>query len=51
MDGISALIMIIILLIISAFVLATSSSLVGCFGGFFLLTILAYITIYEFNAD
>ena len=51
MDGISDLIIIIILLIISGFVLATSSSLIGCFGGFFLLTILSYITIYEFNAD
>ena len=50
MDGISALISIILLLLISAFILAVSKNLLGIIGAFVLLVITSYITIYNFNA-
>lgn len=51
MDGISALIAIIMLLLISFFIIAKSTGMVGIIGSFILLVIISYITIYEFNAN
>lgn len=49
MDGISALISIILLLMISTFILGVSEGLVGIIGGFLLLVVTSYITVYNFK--
>lgn len=51
MDGINVFITLIILLIIAYIGLLKAETLTGVFGGFFLLTLVAYMTIYMFNAE
>jgi hypothetical protein len=51
MDGISALITIIFLLLLAFLTLLMATAPFGILCGFFLLTIIAYITIYSFDAD
>ncbi len=51
MDGITAFISIIFLLIISFIGIIRSETLFGVFCAFILLTFVSYITIYLFNAD
>ena len=51
MDGVSILITIIILLIISFIGLVRSETLLGVFMCFILLTITSYITLYLFDAS
>lgn len=49
MDGLSAFISIILLLIIATFILGASEGILGIMGGFILLVITSYITVYNFN--
>ena len=51
MDGISSLISIVFLLIITFIGLLKSETLLSVIGSFILLTITAYITIYMFNVN
>jgi hypothetical protein len=51
MQGINVLISMIFLLIIMFIGLVRAQSLLGVFGCFVLLTLIAYITIYLFQAD
>jgi hypothetical protein len=51
MDGISALLALIMLLFIAFFTAAKSTGPIGIIGSFILLVITSYITIYEFNAN
>ena len=51
MDGISVFISLIFLLIIAYIGLLKSQTLIGVFGMFFLLTLIAYMTLYMFKGD
>jgi hypothetical protein len=51
MDGISALITIIFLLILTFIGLLKSETILGVFGLFILLTFIEFVTIYLFNAN
>jgi hypothetical protein len=51
MDGISALLAIILLLFIAFFTAAKSTGTIGIAGSFILLVIISYITVYEFNVN
>ena len=51
MDGLNAFISIIFLLLISLIGLIKSQSMIGVFGCFILLTLVAFMTIYMFKAE
>ena len=51
MDGISIFITLIFLLIITLICLIRAQTVMGVFAGFFLLTFVAYITLYMFKAE